>query len=133
MKPYYLTAMTLLLGMNMNTAYAYGSGSSSNACHKPTFSEFQPAANKYLQSFREFSFVASSNTVANSIEVNISVGQNKHHFTAKELEITPRRSGQLEVSGKLDRPFQHGFVRISVKAHSKPGCEHSDGYLIRVQ
>ena len=133
MKPHYLIAVTLLLCMNIETAYAYGSSSSSSSCHKPSFSEFQPAANKYLQSFREFSFVTSANTTASSVEVNISTGKIKHHFTAKELDITPRRSGQLEVKGKLDRDFQHGFARISVTAHSKPGCNNTDGYLIRVQ
>ena len=133
MKPYQLIASTLLLCMNIGTAHAYGSSSSSSTCHKPTFSEFQPAANKYLQSFRTFSFVASSNTTASSIEVNISAGKIKHHFTAKELEITTRRSGQLEVKGKLDREFQHGFARINITAHSKPGCDNTDGYLIRVQ
>ena len=133
MKSHYLMAATLLLCMNLETAFAYGSSSSSSSCHKPTFSEFQPATNKYLQSFREFSFVASSNTTATSIEVTVSTGKNKHHFTAKELDITPRRSGQLEVKGKLNRDFQHGFARISVTAHSKPGCEGTDGRLIRVQ
>lgn len=133
MKLNYLITATLLLCINIDNAFAYGSGASSSSCVKPTFSEFQPAANKYLQSFREFSFVASSNTTPTSIEVNISAGQTKQHFNTKELEITTRKSGQLEVSGKLDRPFQHGFVRISVTAHSKPGCEKTDGYLIRVQ
>lgn len=133
MKPHYLLTATLLLCTNIDSAFAYGSGSSSSNCVKPTFSEFQPAANKYLQSFREFSFVTSSNTTPTSIEVNISAGQMKQHLSAKELEITPKKNGQLEVSGKLDRPFQHGFVRISVTAHSKPGCEKTDGHLIRVQ
>lgn len=133
MIPRYFLAASLLLCLNIDAAYAYGSGSSSSACHKPTFSEFQPAANKYLQSFREFSFVASSDTTPTSIEVNVSAGQTKQHISAKELGITPRKSGQLEVSGKIDRPFQHGFVRISITAHSKPGCEKTDGYLIRVQ
>lgn len=133
MKPHYLISAALLLNLNIDTASAYGSASSSSSCHKPSFSEFTPAANKYLQSFREFSFVASSNTTPTSVEVNISTGQVKHHFSAKELQITSRKSGQLEVSGKLDRPFQHGFARISVTAHSKPGCEKTDGYLIRVQ
>lgn len=133
MKPHYLISAVLLLNLNIDTASAYGSASSSSSCHKPSFSEFTPAANKYLQSFREFSFVASSNTAPTSVEVNISTGQVKHHFSAKELQITARKSGQLEVSGKLDRPFQHGFARISITAHSKPGCEKTDGYLIRVQ
>ncbi|MGY6275684.1 hypothetical protein [Methylomonas sp. MgM2] len=133
MKSHHLLSAILLLFANVDAVYAYGSSSSSNTCHKPTFSEFQPAANKYLQSFRAFSFVASSNTTASSIEVTVSTGKIKHHFTAKELEITPRRSGQLEVKGKLNRDFQHGFVRISASAHSKPDCKNSDGYLIRVQ
>jgi len=132
MKPLYLIAATLLLCMNNATAYAYGSSSSSSSCHKPTFSEFQPATNKYLQTFRDFSFVASSNATASSVEVTISAGKIKYHFTAKDLQITPRKSGQLEVKGKLDRDFQHGFARISVTAHSKPGCEGTDGRLIRV-
>ncbi|QPK63199.1 hypothetical protein IVG45_20725 [Methylomonas sp. LL1] len=133
MKYLYLTTTAVLLSLQIDAAHAYGSGSSSSSCVKPTFSEFQPATNKYLQSFREFSFVASSNTVPTSVEVNISTGQTKEHFSAKQLEITPQKSGRLEVTGKLDRPFQHGFVRISVTAHSKPGCEKTDGYLIRVQ
>lgn len=133
MSPYYLISATLLLCLNASAAFAYGSSSSSSSCHKPTFSEFTPAANKYLQSFREFSFVASSNTSASSIEVNISTGREKHHFSSKELQITPRRSGQLEVKGKLNSPFQHGFIRISATAYSRPDCKHTDGYLIRVQ
>lgn len=133
MKHLYLTTIAILLSINMNAVYAYGSSSSSSSCDKPSFSELKPAPNKYLQSFREFSFVASSNTTASSIEVNISAGPVKEHFTAKQLEITPQKSGRLDVKGKLDKPFQHGFARISVTAHSKPGCEKTDGYLIKVQ
>ncbi|MGR9117067.1 MAG: hypothetical protein ACU85E_14995 [Gammaproteobacteria bacterium] len=132
MKPLFLVSVSLILCFSATAVFAYGSGSSSSSCHKPSFSEFNPSVNKYLQSFREFSFVASSNTVPTSIEVNISIGQVKHHFSAKELQISQKPSGQLEVSGKLDRPFQHGFVRINVTAHSKPGCALTDGRLIRV-
>lgn len=133
MKTFYIAITALLLSLQFDAAFAYGSSSSSSSCKKPTFSEFKPSANKYLQSFREFSFSASSNTSPNSIEVSISAGSTKEHFTSKQLDITEQASGRLEVKGKLDKPFQHGFVRISVKAHSKPGCDQSDGYLIRVQ
>lgn len=130
----YLSVTTVaLLSLAANTAFAYGGGSSSSSCEKPNFSEFQPSANKYLQNLREFSFVASSNTSPGSIEVNISAGQYKEHITAKQLEITPQPSGRLEVKGKLNQPFQHGFARISVTAHSKPGCDKTDGFLVRVQ
>lgn len=127
------TTAALLLGLAVNNVYAYGSGSSSSSCEKPNFSEFQPSANKYLQNLREFSFVASSNTTPSSIEVNVSAGQYKEHITAKQLEINPQASGKLEVKGKLNQPFQHGFARISVTAHSKPGCDKTDGFLVRVQ
>lgn len=131
----YLSATTVvLLSLAANTAFAYGgSSSSSSSCEKPHFSEFQPSANKYLQHLREFSFVASANTSPSSIEVNISAGQYKEHISAKQLEITPQPSGRLEVKGKLNQPFQHGFARISVTARSKPGCEKTDGFLVRVQ
>lgn len=133
MKPYYLIHVMLLLCLNADTVFAYGSSSSSSSCHKPRFSKFTPAANQELQSFSEFSFVASSNTVAASIEVNISAGGIKHHFSAKELEIIPKNSGQLEIKGKLDTPYEQGFARISVSAHSKPECKQTDGYLVKVQ
>ncbi len=126
-------ATATLLTLSMNTAYPYGTGPSSSHCDKPVFSEFQPAANKYLQSFNEFSFVASSNTTPTSIEVNISAGQTKYHLTHKDLEITLQKSGRLAVTDKLHRPIEHGFVRLSITAHSKPGCEKTDGYLIRIQ
>ena len=133
MKTLYLSGLAILFCLQLETAFAYGSSSSSSSCKKPSFSEFKPAANESLQSFREFSFVASSNTSVNSIEVSISAGSTKEHFTAKQLEITEQSSGRLKVKGKPSNPFQPGFVRINVKAHSKPGCNHSDGVLIRVQ
>jgi hypothetical protein len=133
MKSIHLSAVAILLSLPFNVAFAYGSSSGSSSCTKPSFSEFQPSANKYLQSFREFSFVASSNTTASSVEVTVSAGPVKQHFVAKQLDITQHPSGRLQIKGKLDRPFQHGFARISMKAHSKPGCEKADGYLIRVQ
>jgi len=133
MNPRFFTIVAVMLSLPMDSVLAYGSSSSSSNCDKPKYSEFKPNANTYLQSFREFSFVASSNTTANSIEVNISAGAFKEHFSAKELEITPQKSGRMEVKGKLNKPFQHGHARISVTAHSKPGCESTDGYLIKVQ
>lgn len=130
--PFRLLAASLL-GFSLNTAQAYGTGQSSSHCDKPVFSDYQPAANKYLQSFSEFSFIASSNTTPTSIEVQINAGPNKYHLTHKDLEITPQKSGRFHVEGKLPRPLEHGFVRLNITAHSKPGCEKTDGYLLRIQ
>ncbi len=128
----YRISAAICLSLSINVAHAYNSNQSSTHCEKPTFSEFQPATNKYTQSFTEFSFVASSNTVPTSINVNVSAGELKYHFTSKDLQITPRKNGQLEVKGKLPRPIEHGFARVSMMGHIKPGCDKSDGYLIRI-
>lgn len=118
---------------SLSSAHAYNSGQGSSSCDKPIFSEFQPAANKYTQSLSEFSMMASANTVPSSVHVTITYGQNQFDFPAKELDITVQKSGRLEIKGKLDRPLEHGFARISVTAHSKPNCEKTDGFLVRIQ
>lgn len=128
----YRIGAAICLSLSLNVAHAYGNQQSSSHCEKPTFSEFQPGTNKYTQSFVEFSFVASSHTMPASINVNVSAGELKYHFTAKELQITPRQNGQLEVRGKLPRPIEHGFARVSMTGHVKPGCDKTDGYLVRI-
>lgn len=132
MTNFHKISAAIFLTFCANSAHAYGSNHGSGGCDKPVFTEFKPAVNKYLQSFSEFSLLASSNTAPTSINITISVGENKYHFTPKELVITPRKTGSLEVKGKIDRPVEHGFARLSVTAHSKPGCEHTDGILIRI-
>lgn len=126
-------SLTLIFVFEVPQVYAYGSSQSSSHCDKPVFSEFQPSANKYLQSLNEFSFLSSSNTNANSLEVTVSAGPIKYHLTHNDLDINVQKSGRLEVSGKLPRPLEKGFARISITAHSKPGCEKTDGYLVRIQ
>lgn len=122
-----------VLLLTSSSAFAYGSSSGSSSCDKPVFSEFQPAANKYTQSLGEFSFMASSNTTPSSVHVTVSLGENQLHFGPKDLDIEVQKSGRLEVKGKLERPIQQGFARISVTAHSKPNCEKTDGFLVRIQ
>lgn len=122
-----------ILTLSVNSAYAYNKSAGSSHCDKPIFTDFQPAPNKYLQSFNEFSVLASANTTATSIEATVSSGPNKYHFTHKELKIEPQKNGRFEVSGKLSRPLEHGFARVSFTANSKPGCEHTEGYLLRIQ
>lgn len=133
MKAFYLIGTAILLSLNSSLALAYGDGQSATGCHKPIFTEYQPATNKYTQSFREFSVVASSNTTPGSIEANVSIGEIKFHFANKDLTITQRKNGQYEVKGKLDRIVEHGFARVGFGAHSRPGCHHSDGILVRIQ
>jgi hypothetical protein len=135
MKKWFLSAATVLLSLNLNTAQAIGGEhSTGSSCVKPIFSQIQPALNKYLQSFSEFSFVTTENTSPTSIVVTVTFGESdiKYIFTSKELSIKALKNGHLIVKGKIDRPMEHGFVRLSMSAHSKPGCEHTEGYLLRV-
>lgn len=126
-----MLALSCLLAIGQ--AHAYGSGgSSSTHCEKPTFSDFSPAPNKYLQSFDEFALVASANTTPSSITVNVSAGSLKYVLHAKQLQISEGKHGKWNIEGKVPRPIEHGFVRLSVSAHSKPGCEATTGYLIRI-
>lgn len=123
-----------LISLTANPVFAYGNNAGSgHHCDKPLFTDFQPAANKYLQSFNEFSFIASANTTPASLEATITSAGNKMHFTHKDLKIEPMKSGRFEVTGKLSKPLGHGFIRLDFKAHSKPGCETSSGYLLRIQ
>jgi len=73
--------------------------------------------------------MASSNTVPSSVHVKVSFGDRVIEFGPHDLEIKTQKSGRLEISGKLERPLEHGFVRISVTAHSKPTCEKTDGFF----
>lgn len=125
--------LVISLSTSFGNAFAYGTGQSSHSCEKPIFSAFQPAANKYLQSFNEFSFVTTGNTAPTSIAVSVSVVDNKFHFTHKDLVITTLKNGHLAVKGKLGKPVEHGFARIDFTAHIKPGCDKTEGYLIRIQ
>lgn len=126
------SACGLFLGLYGSFALAYGNNASSHHCDKPHFSGFQPAANKYTQSFNEFSFEASANTVPSSIVVTVSVGGKQRQWTAKDLDIDELRSGRLDVAGKIRPAVEGGFARVSIVAHSKPGCEAHDGFLVRV-
>lgn len=122
----------LFFGLYGSLAMAYGNSSSGHHCDKPRFSSFQPAPNKYTQSFNEFSFEASANTVPTSIVVTVSVNGKQRQWKANELEIDELRSGRLEVTGKIRPALEGGFARVSIVAHSKPGCEEHDGFLVRV-
>ncbi len=132
MKIRILGAVALLLS-GVQSAHAYNSGQSSGHCDKPVFSDFQPAVNKYTQSLSEFSMTASSNTVPSSVHVKLHYGEREFNFGPHDLEIEVQKSGRLEISGKLERPIEHGFVRISITGHSKPSCEKTDGFLVRIQ
>lgn len=132
MKTCFLSIAAILFALHVNTASAYAGAPASTHCDRPLFTSFRPAPNKYTQSFNEFSVIASANTTPSSVVMHISVAGNKYEFTAKELTITQLKNGHYEIKGKMNRPVENGFARVSVTAHSKPGCERTDGVLIRI-
>lgn len=133
MNPLYRLSTVLLLSLPFSVAQANTNGHNTHNCDRPAFSEFQPATNKYLQSFNEFSLTASANTTPASIAITVTAaGEVKYHFSAKNLQITPQQNGRLAIKGKLDKAVEQGFARLSITAHSKPNCEKTEGYLIRI-
>lgn len=132
MKILFQIGLILGLSLFLNNVFAYGSGSSSKACEKPSFSKFQPTPDATVPTFSDFSFTASSNTSAPSLEVTISSGSFKQAFKAKDLTITELPNGGLAVKGQLQTPLTEGFARLNIAAKSKRGCDKADGYLIKL-
>jgi len=132
MRTFIQIGLMLLPVFFIDTAYAYGSSGSSKACEKPSFSKFQPAPDSTAPSFSDFSFNASPNTSAPSIEVGISSGGVKRTFKAKDLQIAAQKNGVLEVTGRMDNPLREGFVRLDIAAKSHSGCGNAEGYLVKL-
>jgi hypothetical protein len=122
----------VLLSLTLCAPAVYAAHEETDNCEKPMFSEFKPSPNKYNQSFTDFSFLASGNTTSDTLSVDVTVGKSKFHFSAKDLTISLRSTGQLAVKGRLLRPVEHGFARVNMTAESVPGCVKSDGYFVRV-
>ncbi len=108
-----------------NNAAAYGSSSSSKkSCKKPKFSQFMPANMSEVPPQSEFSFVASSVTLPDSIQVTI---QNE----PIDLSVSKKNSGYA-VSGKLPASLSGTHARINIQAKGPKSCKGKDGWLLKI-
>lgn len=123
-KKFFLIALMLL---PVSQVWAYGSSSGSNAtdCLKPTFSEFKPAPNAKIEPGAAFSFFASPNTYAESIQVTVK---------GRPVEVTQTVQNKgLLISGQLPAELSKEFARIVINAESVNRCKADAGWLVEIQ
>ena len=108
-----------------NNVAAYGSSSSSKkACKKPKFSQFTPANLSEVAPQSEFSFVASSITLPESIQVTI---KNEPIVIA----VNKKNSGYV-ITGKLPDSLSDTHARINIQAKGPKNCKGKDGWLLKI-
>lgn len=117
--------ITLTLMLASSQAWAYGSDSSSKACEKPKFSHFEPANNSSVAPHATFSFIASQQTLPDSLQVTVK-GQ------PVELTITAKNQ-VFYVQGQLPVSLNNEFVRINIAADSPHKCRGADGWLLKIE
>jgi len=108
--------------------HAYGGGGgSSSSCSEPQFSEAVPARNAVIPQVEEVFVVASDNTDPQTVEWDVGTQR-------VAPKITVRRSGELELRGKLPAPLrQPGKLRIALSAKSKDGCTGFFPYFVEIK
>lgn len=118
--------VTLLLFVAVfDNAAAYGGSSSSKkACKQPKFSRFSPPHLATIRPQGEFSFIASANTLPDSIQVSVK----NEPVTISVSEAKP----QYLVTGQLPASVQGSHARINIKATAAGRCKGSGGWLLKL-
>jgi hypothetical protein len=115
----------LVLMIVTSTSWAYGSSSSSKACAKPEFINFVPAQNTDVATGSAFSFVASANTLPNTIKVTVK-------GLLATLNVKPRNEGGFQVNGIIPSPLKGVYARIAITADGQSNCKGNDGWLVKI-
>lgn len=115
----------LVLMMVTSTSWGYGSSSSSKACTKPEFTNFVPPPNTEVATGSTFSFVASANTLPNTIKATVK-------DLPATLKVKPRNEGSFQVSGTLPSSLKGVYARIAITADGQNNCKGEDGWLVKI-
>lgn len=124
MKQRYNFLWILALMLVTSTSWAYGSSSSSKSCAKPKFTDFTPAENTEVAAGSDFSFLASANTLPNSIKVSVKGLPTK-------LNVTPNKGG-FQASGTIPMSLKGVYARIAITAEGQNKCKGDDGWLVKI-
>ncbi|MDP2366447.1 MAG: hypothetical protein Q8M94_22060 [Ignavibacteria bacterium] len=124
MKNFNRLVILALMGCS-GTVWAYGSSSSSKACGKPKFTDYSPTENTEVAAGSSFSFMASSNTHSDSINVTVK-------GLSATVSVTPKSSGSFVVKGTLPATLKDTFARIAINAKAQNDCEGTGGWLIKI-
>ncbi|MCK5121104.1 MAG: hypothetical protein KAQ91_03930 [Methylococcales bacterium] len=114
----------LLLLISTNQAFAYGSSSSKKSCKKPQFSQFNPKHLATISSGSTFDFIASANTIPDSIEVKI-----KNQPLAIQVN---KESNHYRIRGKLPTDLKTSYARIAIQAFAAKKCRGNGGWLVNI-
>jgi hypothetical protein len=108
-----------------SVSWGYGSSSSSSACAKPKFTEFNPVEHSEVAGGSSFSFIASANTLPDSISV-----------TVKELpvktNVVEEKNGTFKVSGSIPDSLKGVYARVSINGSSHNNCTDNAGWLLKI-
>ena len=116
--------ISLILLASSSQLWAYGSDSSSKACEKPKFSHFEPANNSAVAPHATFSFIASQQTLPDSLQVTVK---------GQPIDVTVTAKNQVfYVQGQLPDSLKNEFVRINIAADSPHKCRGTDGWLLKI-
>lgn len=124
MKQQYNYLWILALMIVTSTSWAYGSSSSSKSCAKPKFTDFTPAANTAVATGSDFSFLASVNTLPDTIKVTVK-------GLPTSLKVTPNKGG-FQASGTIPISLKGVYARIAITAEGQNKCKGDDGWLVKI-
>ena len=94
-------------------------------CSPPMFFEEVPAKDAKVDSFQDFSLVASENTEPDTIRVWVN-------NEPVPVSITTQRSGRLTILGRLEQPIRTGKAWIRVTGYSNEGCDQLHVWYVYV-
>ena len=116
----------LILLISTNQAFAYGSSSSSSkkSCKKPQFSQFNPKHLATISSGSTFDFIASANTIPDSIEVKI-----KNQPLAIQVN---KENNHYRIRGKLPTDLKASYTGITIQAFGAKKCRGNGGWLVNI-
>lgn len=119
-----LIVVSLLSTFNTDVL-AYGSSSSKKACTKPTFAQFTPVHLTSVEPQSEFSFLASTLTNPETIEVSVK---------KQPVDVVINKANKgYSVVGTLPESLQGTFARVSIKAVGTNKCVGNDGWLLKIE
>ena len=115
----------LVLMFVTSASWGYGSSASSSSCAKPKFTDFHPIEHSQVPVGSSFSFLASANTLPESIKV-----------TVKELpvitNVLEEKNGTFKVSGLIPDTLKGVYARVSISGSSQNNCNDHSGWLLKV-
>lgn len=85
-------------------------------CKDPEFYQEKPASNAKVSRLEKVSFIASDNTMTESVVVQVNLEPVK-------TRITQNGNGTFTVEADLPTPPKDGRVWIKVTGHSDDGCQ----------